>query len=119
MYITYEEYKNFGGELSDTAFNKFSYQAEQKIKTETYNRIGVASEAVKRCMVRLIDIFNSADVTAGDKVSSFSHDGLSQSFVTHSSTDYAKEIDEVIKMYLSCEYAEDGTPLLYRGIDEI
>ena len=119
MYITYEEYKKFGGELSETAFNKFSYQAEMKIKTETHNRIGVASEAVKRCLVRLIDIYQSADITADDKISSFSHDGLSQSFVTHSSSDYEKEVNEIVKTYLSHAYAEDGTPLLYRGIEKI
>lgn len=119
MYITYNEYKNFGGELSETAFNKYSYQAEMKVKTDTRNRIGVANETVKRCITRLIDIYQSADVTGEAKVSSFSHDGLSQSFVTRSSSDYEKEADKIVEIYLMNEYAEDGTPLLYRGVDNV
>ena len=119
MYLTYNEYKTFGGELSETAFNKYSYQAEMKIKTVTHNRIGVASEAVKRCACRLIDIYQSADITATDKVASFSHDGLSQSFVARSSSDYEKEEKKIVDTYLMHEYAEDGTPLLYRGVDKL
>lgn len=119
MYLTYNDYKTFGGELSETAFNKYGYQAEMEIKTVTHNRIGVANETVKRCVCRLIDIYHSADVTASDKVASFSHDGLSQSFVARSSSDYEKEARKIVYTYLSNEYAEDGTPLLYRGVDKL
>lgn len=118
MYLTYEEYISYGGELSEAAFNKYSYQAEMKIKADTHNRIRAASEAVKRCAARLTDIFGIADAAAEDKVSSFSQDGVSLTFAARSSSECEKEADDIVYTYLIGEYAEDGTPLLYRGCDK-
>ncbi len=117
MYLTYKEYIEMGGELSESAFKKYSYRAEMKIKEATYNRIDTVSETVKKCAVILTDIFESADVTNKNNVASFSHDGLNQSFVNLTSADYDKEIRSVINAYLSNEYTADGIPLLYRGCD--
>ena len=116
MYITYEEYKSFGGVLDKAAFEIYSYDAEQEIRTQTHDRITNPSEAVKRCMVRITDIKSKADVGT-DKVSSFSHDGLSKSYTDHTSEDYIKAVNDIIYSYLIHEEADDGTPLLYRGID--
>lgn len=118
QYLTYEEYKALGGELTETAFNKYAYQAEMRIKTDTHNRITVPSEAVKRCTARLTDILSKADTTNQGTVSSFAHDGLSQSYAVKTSEDYEKEMEEIIYTYLIHETAENGTALLYRGVDE-
>lgn len=118
MYLTYAEYIKYGGTLDEFAFNKYSYQAEMKVKADTHNRIVAANEAVKRCVARLTDIFAESDVTASDKISSFSHDGLSQTFAARSSSDYQSEAGDIVYTYLIHEYAEDGTPLLYRGVDK-
>ncbi len=117
QYLTYEEYKALGGELTETAFNKYGYQAEMRIKAETHNRIAEPGEAVKRCMARLIDILSKADTTNAGDVSSFSHDGLTQSFAVKNSEEYTKEANEIIYTYLIHEVDKKGIPLLYRGAD--
>lgn len=117
QYLTYEEYVSLGGELSETAYCKYGYQAEMRIKADTHNRITVPSEAVKQCVFRLTDILSKADTTKVGDVSSFSHDGLSQSYAVKASEDYAKEAEEIIYTYLIHETGENGTPLLYRGAD--
>ena len=119
MYITHEEYKRFGGVLDKAAFNIYVYDAEQEIRAQTHNRIdriAKPSETVKRCIARITDIKGKADVSA-DKISSFSHDGLSKSYTNHASEDYIKAVNDIIYNYLIHETDDDGTPLLYRGID--
>ena len=117
MYLTYDEYKAKGGELDETAFNTFAYEAEMRIKAETHNRITDPSEAVKMCMVRLIDIYQKADVTTSAK-HSFSHDGLSGSIEPPAIADCSAKIDDIIYTYLIHEESENGVPLLYMGVSE-
>lgn len=115
MYLTYDEYKDRGGSLDEAAFNKFSYAAQAKINYETHGRITEPGEAVKQCLVRLIDVFEKADVIKDD-VASFSHDGLSQTFTKATSAELASAASDVIKEYLAYETDENGIPLLYRGV---
>ena len=115
MYITYEEYKTMGGKLDETAFSIYGYEAEMKIKSATFDRINKPSDAVKHCMVRITDIISNADITNA-KISSFSHDGLSQTFSQLSSEDYKKEVNKIIRTYLINETSDDGTPLMYCGV---
>ena len=114
-YLTYEEYKNMGGTLSETAFFTYGYEAEMKIKNATFDRITVPSEAIKRCIVRITDVISKADITTA-KISSYSHDGFSQTFSQPSSASYEKEMRKIIRTYLINEIADDGTPLLYCGV---
>ncbi len=114
-YITFEEYTKMGGDLDEAAFLKYGFEAEMQIKSATFDRIKTPSEAVKRCVVRLIDIISTND-TGKEKVSSFSHDGLSQSFHISSSDEVKKQIYYIINTYLENEDSEDGTPLLYCGV---
>lgn len=116
MFITYEEYKDMGGGLSETAFNLYAYEAERKIYTATHGRAKTATEAIKRCITRLVGILAKADIAA-DKVTSFSNDGVSQSIKDVSAADYSIEVDNMIREYLSCEVDENGVPLLYLGVD--
>ena len=114
-YITFNEYAKMGGTLDDTTFSKYVYDAEMTIKTATFNRITTPSEAVKRCMVKLIDIISKSDITTSE-ATTFSHDGLSASVSLPSSEDYKKEIRNTIHTYLSNEVSDDGIPLLYCGV---
>ena len=66
-------------------------------------------------MVRITEIISKADILNA-KVSSFSHDGLSQTFSSPSSEDYKKEVYNIIRTYLINEVSDDGTPLLYCGV---
>ena len=115
MYLTFDEYKQLGGSLDEAAFNKYAYAAKAKIDYETHGRITVPSEAVKQCMIRLIEIFEKSDVTK-DGVASFSHDGLSQTFTKPTAEEFDGSASKVIKEYLAYETDENGVPLLYRGV---
>ncbi len=117
MYMTYEQYKEYGGTLDEAAFNRYGYQAHKIIEAETHRRIKTPSEAVLRCIARVCDLLASADPAIAGRVSSFSHDGLSQSFAVPSAADISAETGNVIYTYLIHETAEDGTPLLYMGVD--
>lgn len=116
MYISYADYHKMGGSLDETAFDNYVYKAGAKIKSETHNRITKPSEAVKQCQKELINLYAKADITQ-TKISSFSHDGVSQSITEPSAEEYLKKIDETIYDYLIHECDEKGVPLLYRGVD--
>ena len=115
MYLTYEEYKQMGGALDETAFTSCCIDAEMKINSATFNRIKNTNKAIKGCTKKLIDIISNADITNA-KISSFSHDGLSQTFSRPSSDEYEREINKTIYDYLINEVSDDGTPLLYCGV---
>ena len=39
MYLTYAEYTNMGGTLSETTFNDYEFRAEALINYATFNRL--------------------------------------------------------------------------------
>lgn len=113
MVLSYEEYKHLGGELSDTAFSVFGFEAEAKIKLATHGRI-TDSEAVKMCIVRICDILSKADISK-DKVKSWSNDGVSETAADISLADYESQVRKIIHEYLANEVDRDGVSLLYLG----
>lgn len=115
MYITYDEYKEYGGGLESTAFNIYAYEAKVKIDAATYGRITHTTEPIKRCVARLTDILAKADISV-DKVTSWSNDGVSQSIKDVSAADYNEKINGIIREYLANEVDEEGHPLLYLGV---
>lgn len=116
MYLTYEKYKFYGGNLDETAFMKYCFEAEKRIEFETHSRAS-ATEAVERCVLRLIELLNAYDPAENQRVSSFSHDGLSKSFASVSKDECDAKATEIICTYLMHECDSDGTPLLYRGVN--
>lgn len=115
MYITYDEYKDLGGGLDETAFNVFAYEAEMKINAETHGRITTVTEPIKRCVVRLTDIMAQADISSA-KTTSWSNEGVSKSFKDVSSYEYNAKINSIIRDYLANEVDENGVPLLHLGV---
>ena len=115
MYITYKEYKDMGGTLNESAFELYAMEATQKIREATFDRITTPSDVVKKCAYRLIDVLHKADPAAGN-VTSFNHDGMSQSIQYGSPEELRRKARELIRSYLINEVAEDGTPLMYCGV---
>ena len=115
MYITYAQYQAMGGTLDETAFNRYSWDASQAIKEATFNRITTPSEAVQRCMVRLIDLTAGGE-SQTHNITSFSNDGLSQSFNVMSFDERKRKNREIIRSYLINERDGNGVPLLYCGV---
>lgn len=115
MLLTYEKYKEYGGKLDEAAFAVYGYEAEQEINAQTAGRITAINERIGRCITRVTDLLQCADVTQ-EKVSSWSNDGVSESYAAFSVADYAAKINDVIYSYFAGETDENGTPLLYRGV---
>jgi len=135
MYLSYEEYEEYGGTLDDTAFTDLEYEAASYIDWYTFNRLHGEVEipdAVKRCVYAIIKLIsakqdmlnaamNSADagpVSAG--ITSQSNDGVSISYNVLSAKDVVdmskNELEEIVQRYLQGIRNELGHRLLFRGL---
>lgn len=144
MYLTYEEYKDMGGTLDETAFNDLEMDAETEINWYTFNRLKrpewktvLGTRELKTCMyqlIRLKQIENEmlASSTGGAGwgigwtkeagITQETNDGVSTSYNTMSSGDImayvqgTKTKNELVARYLNSVTNELGRNILYRGI---
>lgn len=135
MYLTYLEYKAYGGTLDETTFNDVAFEAASMIDWYTFNRLQNDTEypeAVKRCMYSIIkyviaqqqvsgiasDNANNSGVNAG--IVSHSNDGVSESFNILSAKDVIdagkSQIKQLVNQYLSSVVNSLGQKVLYRGV---
>ena len=116
LYLTYQEYKSYGGELSETAFIPLEFKSRKRVQ----NMIAVPA-AVKLCMYVLIGMESSvgrSEQAASPSVSSFNTDGYSETYSQAMDADTANaQMDALTKEYLYGEKDDNSTPLLYRGLD--
>lgn len=84
MYISFEEYKNYGGEKTGTEFLLLEELARAKLDNWTFNRITEVTPRIKLCMYIIITKSNVTD----EKISSISHDGIS---ITYKNDDIQEE----------------------------
>ena len=138
QYLTYDEYISYGGDLPSASFAVAELQARKKIDKLTSGNKGprvanmaVVPDEVKILMVKLIDLDAAYGIDAqianapkSGAVASFNTDGYSESYVQVSSADAAntaaelqKQMDAQIKTLLNGVNDDNGTPLLYRGLD--
>jgi len=124
MYLLYSEYVAYGGNLSETAFNRVEFKARKIVDQKTFGRLinaTVISEPVKRLMFELINTINNLDTESPGyqpAIASESNDGYSVSFYTGSIftiDQKQKIISDMIDEYLADEVDSNGTPLLYCG----
>ena len=103
QYLTYNEYMGYGGTASRV------------------QDMATVPEAVKLCMVSLINIDSKAGVEAQVEnpiVTSFNTDGYSESYgKALGAEDAAKNMNAVIVNDLYGELDDNGVPLLYRGVN--
>lgn len=144
MYLSYDEYKEYGGTLDEAAFNDLEFDAESTINWYTFNRLfrpewksALSSEGLKRCMYQLIRLkqmenelltSSTGGVGAGigwtkeAGITQESNDGVSVSYNTMSSGELmayfngSKTKDDLIKQYLGSIVNDLGRKILYRGI---
>lgn len=138
MYLTYDEYTEMGGTLSDLDFNFYAYEAESYIDWYTFNRLKNMEEIpqeVKDCefyLIRLIQIrleamgIGTLDTSTGNNngaygsIASRSNDGVSVSYNSLQARDAIKtlsdEIEGSIQRHLRGVTNELGRKLLYRGL---
>jgi methyltransferase-like protein len=120
-YLTYAEYKEIGGTLEETAFNRNIDRSCGIIDNATHNRIEAMKKVpqnVKSLCRDLVEYF-AANFGSSKQVSSRNQSAggvsESESFVIRSIEERAGEIDDMVKDYLLNEVDDCGTPLLYRG----
>lgn len=124
VYLTYDEYKNYGGTASESEFTMLEFRARKRIDRLTASRVqrmSAVPEAVKLCMMSLIQIDSKAGVEAqveNPVVTSFNTDGYSESYgKALSAEDADKSMFASIRAMLWGEADDNGVPLLYRGLD--
>lgn len=121
MYLTYDEYINMGGTISDASFSRFEHKARALIDLKTYGRVqhdNPVRDAVKYACFDLIQAMNSdecATGSAGLAVSSMSNDGISVTYAGAVSA--GSRYNAIIRDYLIAETNECGVPLMYAGVD--
>ena len=97
QYLTYDEYRDFGGTLTEASFNLLEISARCQIDLRTQNRLVNETEIpskVKLCVLHLIDkIYSYANASnnVNGNIASENTDGYSVSYVT------ANQIQEIIK----------------------
>lgn len=114
MYLTYNEYHDMGGTLTETAYTRLEYKARRDIDAYTFGRVKALTEtpeSVKMLMFELVGLGDQDD--NGGPVSSISNDGYSESYAV---IDGATKAENLIRSYLAGEVDGEGTPLLYRGV---
>ena len=144
MYLTYSEYKDFGGTLEETDFQNLEYDAESTINWFTFNRLrrkeweyALETPELKRCMYQLIrnrqaelELLASGSGEAGWGVGwkkeagivEESNDGVRTRYNVASSGDLlayyrgASSKEEVIKMYMGSIVNDLGRNILYKGV---
>lgn len=141
MYLSYEEYIEYGGTLDEPTFNSCEFRAEKIIDGMTANRVRkmeVIPEAVKRCVQELIYQEQLYDVTLKQynaraskgetvaPVASFSTDGYSETYSGGSQStgsyfaDFRNGLDvlsrRIVADYLAYEYDDNNVKLLYKGV---
>lgn len=118
-YLTYEEYKARGGTLEDAAFSRFAFGAEMTIRRVTFGRVDkmqTIPESVKWLVFELVAMaYKNEDASA--RLASESVGSWSRSYQTQTDEERKAETDAMIRNYLSAEVDDNGTPLLYLGVD--
>lgn len=123
VYLTFQEYRSYGGELPQSSFNLLEFMCRKRIDYLTASRVqdmAEVPEAVKMCILALIPVENKVGVTAqveNPVVTSFNTDGYSESYGKAMGVeDGSRAMNSMVGTYLSGEKDDNGIPLLYRGV---
>lgn len=123
MYLTYEEYKKYGGTVSEADFVLLEFKARKRVDYLTDSRVeGMKEvpEAVKLCIMSLVKLEGKVGVEAqveNPVVTSYSTDGYSESYGKALGTEDAeKSMNKAVCSMLAGEVDDYGVPLLYRGV---
>ena len=123
-YLTYDEYKQYGGTVSEADFTLLEFRARKRIDRVTFDRVqnmAEVPEAVKLCMMSIMKIDSKSGAEAQVDhpiVTSFNTDGYSESYgKAMSAEDADAAMSASIRSMLWGERDDRGVPLLYRGVE--
>jgi len=124
MYLTYEEYQDYGGTLPEADFTLAEFRARKRVDYLTDSRVEAMAEvpeAVKLAMMSIIraDGAVGVDAQAGAPlVASFSTDGYSENYgsAADQTANVEKQLNAEIRRLLYGVKDDGGVPLLFRGV---
>lgn len=119
QYLTYEEYKEIGGALDVTAFNRNIDRASAMIDIRTQNRLEDFEEIpslVKAVCADLVDYVSTTTVNKGVASVSQSAGGVSESvnYSVKTSESFAADLDNIFEPLASIT-TKNGFSILYVG----
>lgn len=125
-YLTYEEYQELGGTLTETLFNILELEAQKNIDKYTFGRLKNLEEQineVKVCVYKLVNLLNTYNEyeLQNKSISSENTDGYSISYANATENVSRAKINEIkgiIKTDLAECKLDNGTPYLYCGVDK-
>lgn len=126
QYLTYDEYKELGGNLDQTPFNLLEFEARRIIDSRTQqrlNRVENIPQEVKMCAFSLINLLNSYTTKSqtNKNISSESVGSYSVSYATGTQIqEIVKskniELTDVVLTYLTGVIV-NGEHLVYLGVN--
>ena len=121
IYLTYTEYKEIGGTLEETAFNRNIDRACGIIDNATHNRIEYMAEVPQRAKALCRDLVeylarnDTTEIAVTSRSQSAGGVSESESYATKTADDMYGDIQNMLYDYLGNEKTDNGIPLLYRG----
>ena len=118
-HLTYTEYKEIGGTLDETAFNRNVDRACVMIDVRTQSRLECFEEIpqiVKVVCADLVDYIttNTVEKTITSKSQSAGGVSESESYATKTAEDYSADLDRIFEPLLVVK-TENGVSILYKG----
>ena len=119
IYLTYTEYKEIGGTLEETAFNRNIDRACAMIDNRTQSRLECFAEIpqiVKVVCADLVDYIstNTVEKTITSKSQSAGGVSESESYATKTVEDFANDLDRIFEP-LAVVKTKNGISILYKG----
>lgn len=121
IYLTYDEYKEIGGTIDLTAFNRNIARASGMIDNATFCRIEKMSKVPEnakhlcRDLVEYLVRNNVTDLAVTSRSQSAGAVSESESYAVKTVGEAQEEITRMIYDYLGGCFTDDGVLLLYRG----
>ena len=127
QYLTYAQYTAWGGTLGESAFNLAEVKARARIDAMTRGRVAYMAqvpEQVQAAMMEIITVdgtYSASAQAAAPVAASFTTDGYSESYGSAETRTAAieKQLTASIETLLDGVTDDEGTPLLYAGVQTI
>lgn len=124
QYLTYEQYQEWGGTLSESAFNLAEIKARARIDALTQKRVAymqTVPEQVQAAMMEIITVdgtYSASAQAAAPVAASFTTDGYSESYGSAESrtASIEKQLTASILTLLDGVVDDHGTPLTFAGV---
>ena len=124
QYLTYEQYRAWGGTLDESAFNLAEIKARARIDAMTQGRVAYMREVPEQVQAAMMEIivvdgtFSASAQASAPVAASFTTDGYSESYGSAESRTAAieRQLTGSIETLLDGVVDDDGTPLLYAGV---